>query len=487
MNLVLAPVLLPLATGLAAALLADRPAPQARLSLAGAALTLGASLLLLAEVWPDGTLALAAGDWPAPYGIAFSADGLGSLLAATAALLVLATLVYQQGGGETAAPAPGLPPLVHLLLAGVNGAFLTADLFNLYVWFELMLMAALGLLVAGGERRHIEAAFKYFALNMLGTLLLLSAVALIYGATGQLNLDALRQAATRPELAGTLSAYVSLLVLALLMKSAAFPMYAWLPATYHSLPAPLLALFGGLLTKVGVYALLRLLGDVFRDLPGLPMELLGLLALATMVSGVLGAAYHWDLRRILAFHIVSQIGYLLLGIALMTPSGTVATLFLSLHNILAKAALFLIAGLVWRLAGHHDLRRVGGLYPARPGLALLFLLAAFALVGVPPTSGFWGKFLLVGEAFAQERYAWGGLALAVGVLTLYSMLKIWLEAFWKPHPAGVDPARPVAGLGPAYVSIILLVGGTLILGVWPEPVIAGLQAASAGLGKGALP
>jgi multicomponent Na+:H+ antiporter subunit D len=189
------------------------------------------------------------------------------------------------------------------------------------------------------------------------------------------------------------------------------------------------------------------------------------------------------LRRILAFHIVSQIGYLLLGIALASPAGAAATLFFTLHNIAAKASLFLIAGLIWALAGHHDLRRIGGLYAARPGLALLFLIAALALVGLPPLSGFWGKYLLVRESFAQERWLWGGMALAVGLLTLYSMLKIGLEAFWKPHPAG-HAIVPVAGLGPAYGAVILLTALILLMGLLPEPFIHYAEAAAASLGRG---
>ena len=487
MNLILAPLLLPLFTALVCALLAGRQAWQTRISLAGAAANPLFGLLLLERAASGEVQHLVLGGWPAPFGIAFAADGLGVALAVVAALLGLVVLIHQAGAAEPAAPSPGLHPLVHLLLAGVGGAFMTADLFNLYVWFELMLMAALGLLVAGGERRHLEAAFKYFVLNVLGTLLLLAAVALIHGATGHLNFAALAEAARRPELAGVLPGYLGLLALALLLKSAAFPLYAWLPATYHSLPAPILALFGGLLTKVGVYALLRLFGQVFAGVAEAPVQILGWIALATMVSGVLGAAYHWDLRRILAFHIVSQIGYLLLGIALMSPAGAAATLYFTAHNILAKAGLFLIAGIVWRLAGHHDLRRVGGLYAARPGLALLFLLAAFSLVGVPPTSGFWGKFLLVRESFGQGQFLWGGVALAVGVLTLYSMAKIWLEAFWKPHPDGREMAAPVPGLAPAYAAVMILGAATLGMGLWPEPFIAFAQSATAGFGTGGRP
>jgi multicomponent Na+:H+ antiporter subunit D len=222
------------------------------------------------------------------------------------------------------------------------------------------------------------------------------------------------------------------------------------------------------------------MGEVFVDQPAVFYEALGWIAIVTMISGVLGAAYHWDLRRILAFHIVSQIGYLLLAVALATPASGSAGVFFMVHNILAKAALFLIAGIMWRAAGHYDLRRIGGLYPARPLLAVLFLIAGFSLVGIPPSSGFWGKFLLVQESFVQGRYAWGGLALAVGLLTLYSMVKIWLEGFWKPHPQGTAATATATTLQltPAYAVVLLLALLLLVTGLYPEPLIQYTDAAT---------
>lgn len=482
--LVLSPLLVPLVTALLAALLYHRPVVVRRaLSLAGALSFLLCAVLLVAEVERAGRLSVALGGWPLPYAIEFAADRLGAAMVLVSATLAVAVLLYQFGTADPAPETPILHPLLHGLLAAVGAACVTADLFNLYVWFELMLMAALGLLVHGGEPRQLDAAFKYLVLNLVGTLLFLMAVALIYGVTGQINFTALRLAAARPEIAAVLPVPVALLALALLLKAGAFPLFAWLPASYHTLPASVLALFGGLLTKVGVYALLRLMGDVFIAAPALPYEALGWIALLTMVTGVLGAAYHWDLRRILAFHIVSQIGYLLLGIALASPAGAAGTLFFTLHNILAKANLFLVAGLIWLLAGHYDLRRIGGLYTARPGLAVLFLIVAFSLVGVPPSSGFWAKFMLLRETFAQGRWLWGGIALAVSLLTLYSMVKIWLEAFWKPHPEGREIVR-VAGLNPAYLAVILLAALTLAIGLVPEPLVRYAEAAAASLGVG---
>lgn len=493
MILLLGPFLVPLVTALLTALLSQHAAMRARASVLGAAAQLIFAAMLLVEVMQDGRQSVSLGNWPLPYAIEFAADALSASLVTIAALLGFATMVFQLHWNDAGTEAPGLQPLLHGLLAATAAVFLAADLFNLYVWFELMLISVLGLLVLGGKRRHAEAAFKYFAVSMLGTLLMLGAVGMIYGATGHLNFSALRAAAAQPGLAGAMPAYVGLLVLAVLLKAGAFPLFAWLPASYHTLPAPVLALVGGLLTKVAAYVLLRLLGDVFVATPGVMLEALGWLALATMLSGVLGAAYHWDVRRILAFHIVSQIGYLLLGIALATPTAAAGTVFFLFHNILVKANLFLIAGLMWAATGHYDLRRMGGLYRARPLLAGLFLVSAFSLVGVPPTMGFWGKFMLIKEAFGQGRYLWGGTALAAGLLTLYSMSKIWMEGFWKPHPTQQPddaPAQLQLTSTPlpftAYATVVLLSLIMLLMGMYPDPFIRYVDAATAGFGTGAV-
>jgi multicomponent Na+:H+ antiporter subunit D len=212
--------------------------------------------------------------------------------------------------------------------------------------------------------------------------------------------------------------------------------------------------------------------------------LLGWIALLSMVTGVLGAAYHWDMRRILAFHTISQIGYILLAMALASRAGNAAAIFFALHHSIVKAGLFLAAGLIFSQAGHYDLRRIGGQYAARPGLAALFLLLALALVGIPPFSGFWGKYLIVHESFVQGEYLWAGVALAVGFLTLYSMVKIWLEAFWKPHPDRHWQPPATSHTAPAYAGLSLLVLVTLWAGLFPERLLRFVTAAAASLHRG---
>lgn len=479
--LVITPVLVPLATVVLTTLASRRPALQRAISLVGVLVFLACAIALVVTAAADEPARAAFGNWVAPFGIEFHLDRVGAALVLVTAMMGAASLLFLASDADSGAYHPLLLPLVHGVLAGVGGAFSTADLFNLYVWFEVMLICALGLFAIGGRLDQLDASFKYLVLNLVGTLLLLMAVGAVYGATGHLNFDALAQVAPglSPALATVL---LTALLLAFLIKAGAFPLYAWLPASYHSLPAPILALFAGLLTKVGVYAVLRTVGDVFAPAPHLVMEALGWIAIATMLFGVLGAAYHWDMRRILAFHIVSQIGYILLAIALASEAGNAATLFYTVHHIIVKANLFLIAAMIWRLTGSYDLRRIGGLYRHRPLLGILFLIPALSLVGIPPLSGFWAKLVVLQEALGQGRYVWTAVALAVSVLTLYSMMKIWMEAFWKRHPDESWRPPKDTRLGPAWAATVGLAAVTLTISLNPQPLLDYAQMAAQTLG-----
>lgn len=479
-------LLIPLGSALASGFVAQkwlRP-----LNLVGSFLLLVTAMFLLLEVVTHQSVLVSFGGWPSPMAIQFLADGFSALMVLSIALVFFCVLLFaKQGLTDSSEESLVFQRLSFVLLQGVIASAvavsLTQDLFNLYVWFELMLMGVLGLFVLNPRMQNKEAAIKYFSLNMLGTLLMLSAIGLIYGTTGHLNYEVLKTFALNETLSPQLEIYTGLLVLALLMKIGAFPLFLWLPATYHALPLPLLALIGGLLTKVTAFVLLRLSGLSLEF--GSFSSLLGWIAVFTMLSGVIGAAYHWDLRRILAFHIISQVGFLLLGIALLSHDAAVGTMLFLIHNVLVKTNLFLIVGVIWWLTQHYDLRQIGGLYPAQSLLAILFLINSMALVGVPPTSGFWGKFLLLKETFHQEFYLWAIAALITGLLTLYSMSKIWLEAFWKPavtHRHELSRAIPLH----LIVPIIGLTIMVLVIGFYPEPVIHLLQGAHSGFYRPAL-
>ncbi len=486
--LVVSPVLVPLLTAALTALLASRAALQRGVSLLGAGISLLCSASMVYLAAQGQPLQVTFGIWAQPYGIGFSVDRLSAIMLLIASLIGLVSLIFL--AGDTTAGNSGRfamqIPLMHGLLAGVGGTFATADIFNLYVWFEVMLISSLGLISGGAKLNQLEGALKYMSLNMLATMMLLTAVSLVYGLTGHLSFEGLRAAwpHVQPHVAAPV---LALLCLALLAKAGAFPVYAWLPPSYPVLPASVLALFAGLLTKTGTYAILRLLGDVFAAaLPAWLGDALGWLACLTMLAGVLGAAYHWDMRHILSLHIISQIGYILLAIALGTRQGFAAALVFTIHNILAKANLFLIAAMIARYTGSYDLRRIGGLYAARPALAVLFGISALALVGIPPFSGFWAKLLVLQATYAQSHMAWMGIALLVSVLTMYSMMKIWMEAFWKAHPqaaAGLPLAAvPAREMLPAWVATLILTAAILAISLYPQPLLAFANAAAQALG-----
>lgn len=471
-TLLAAPLLVPLSTALLCAASAGRPVLQRAVSTAGSGLLLATGCILLLIVIAQGPQSVVFGNWPAPFGIVFQVDRLAALLVFVSSLLGGCCLLYLNSGIDP--PTTGRydlqPALIHLLMAGVCAAFCTADLFNLYVWFELMLMATLGLFVHGKRTADFEAGLSYLMLNLLGTLLLLLGIANLYASTGQLAFASLAPSiAALPT--GQATLLLSMLALALLLKAGAVPLHAWLGASYPALPIAVLALIAGLLTKVGVYALLRLADPLFPTAAAALTGVLGTVALATMLVGVLGAAYHWDLRRILAFHIVSQIGYILLALALGGPAGQAIALFYTMHHILVKANLFLIAGLICLYCGSFDLRRCGGLLRSNPWLAVLFAVPALSLVGLPPFSGFWAKWLVLDTSLSQTRFLWAGGALLVSVLTLYSMLKVWLEAFCKPMPSLTNVRTTESNQRPAlaWMACILLTLSTLAISLHPEP------------------
>lgn len=464
--LLVGPIVLPLAAAVVGFTLRSSNTAQRAVSALASVSLAGLAAALLTVVWRDGIVVAQMGSWPAPYGITLVADHLSAAMVAVTAVIGLATVVFSFGEVRPGRISYALHPLLHALTAGVCGVFLAGDIFNLYVWFELMLIASFALLALGGRRSQLDGAVRYAALNLIATTLLLSGIGLLYGLTGTLNMADLHLRVQDVENQGLLTAVAMLFIFAFGLKAAVFPLFFWLPASYHTPKFAVSAIFSGLLTKVGVYSMLRVFTLVFAHDTGYTHEVLLWIAGASMLTGVLGAAARNELRRILSFHIISQVGYMVLGLALFTPLGILGAVFYIIHHILVKANLFFIAGAVDRLAGSTQLRLLGGLYGGAPLLAALFFIPAFSLAGFPPLSGFWAKLLLIQASLEAGEFVVAGLALAVGLLTIYSMTKIWLNAFWKARPAEAGPPLsppsvrerwlllgPVAGLATLTVAI----------------------------------
>ena len=471
--LLILPILIPFLTAILA-LLARKPRRIQRLiSIIGMAVTLSVAIGLLFSVLQNGIQAAQMGNWKAPFGITLVADLLSAIMVILAALMGLAITVYSLVTVDGRRESFGYYPLLNVLLMGVCGAFLTGDMFNLYVWFEVMLISSFVLLALGGERSQLEGAIKYVTLNLLSSAIFLAAVGMLYGVAGTLNMADLAQQLRSSTNTGLITTLAILFLVAFGIKAAVFPLYFWLPASYHTPPVAVSAIFAGLLTKVGVYAVIRVFTLLFVGDVSYTHTLLLIIAGLTMFFGVLGAVAQMDFRRLLSFHIVSQIGYMIMGLALFTPLALAGAVFYIIHHIIVKTNLFLISGVVQKLEGTFHLKQLGGLYRARPLLAILFLIPALSLAGLPPLSGFWAKFILVKAGLEVESYLIVATALFVGVLTLFSMTKIWAEVFWKEKP--VEAQGCVAPLeGSAWMSLILPIGVlavlTLTIGFMGEPI-----------------
>ncbi len=464
------PILIPFATA-ACAFLARSTRFSGAISVAGALAGLVAALALLVQVLDQGVIAAQVSGWAAPFGITLVADNLSVALVVITAILGLAIAVWSLAEIGARPARLGFHGLYQTLLGGVYGAFLTGDLFNLYVWFEVMLISSFGLLVIGGRRQAIDGAVKYVCLNLIATALFLCAAGLLYGATGTLNMADLRGAVAAHPDQGLMSVIACLFLFAFGMKAAMFPLFFWLPAAYHTPHYAVSAVFAGLLTKVGVYALIRVFTLIFTGDQGFTHQILLISACLTMLTGVIGAAAAGDFRKILSFHIISQIGYMALGLALMTPMALAGAVFYLIHHIIVKANLFLIAGISRRLTGASDLYAIGGLYRSAPILALLFLIPAFSLAGFPPLSGFWAKYLVVRAALEDHAWIAAGIALLVGLITIYSMTKIWAEAFWKPHPAPRPRQISPQARALMFAPVAVLAAMTVLIGFFPAPFV----------------
>ncbi len=428
------PVVLPLLSAAILMMLHARPRAQRVASLAAHGAFLGVAVLLFARVQGEGPIAAAVGGWHPPFGVSFLADALSATMVLLTAVVAFPVAVFALALADGRWERMGYHPLVQVMLAGVSGAFLTTDLFNLFVWFEVTLISSFVLLTLGNRPAQIQGGFKYVVLNLLSSVVFLCAAGLLYGVAGTLNLADLAQRRIPAEDLWLIGLVGVLFLGTFSIKSALFPLFFWLPAAYPTPAAPVAALFAGVLTKVGVYAILRTGSVYFADATAVWTPAVLALSVPTMLVGVFGAIVQTDWRRILAFHSVSQVGYMAAAAGIGGKAGMMAAVLFMVHHGLVKSALFVAAGAGWRLGGSYRLDRLGGFARSHGWYAALFLTLALSLAGFPPSSGFAAKLAAILAAL-QGGYGWvAGTMVLTGLFTLFSMVKIWNEAFWKPAP-----------------------------------------------------
>lgn len=476
------PVAIPLAGAGLAVAVSRRPTAQRVISVIALTLVTVVAVFMVGAA-DRGPLVVDVGSWAAPVGISLVVDRLSALMLLISAVVTLCVLLYALAQGlsnpEERAPVAIFHPTFLVLSAGVSIAFVSGDLFNLYVGFEVLLVASYVLLTLGGTGPRIRAGTIYVVVAILSSVLFLTGIALVYGATGTLSFAQL--AVRLPEIDPGVKLVLELILLmAFAIKAAIFPLSAWLPDAYPTAPAPVTAVFAGLLTKVGIYAIIRTQTLLFAD--GRLDRLLMWAALATMLVGVLGAIAQTDLKRMLSFTLISHIGYMVFGIALASRAGIGGAIFYVIHHITVQTSLFLVVGLVERHGGSTSLARLGGLAKAAPVLAVLYLIPALNLAGIPPLSGFLGKLGLLQAGVAAGTPLATLLvagAVTTSLLTLYVIVKAWSRAFWHPPTEALPSVPPSRGM---YGAAAALVAVGLSLTLLAAPLYAYVDRAAGDLG-----
>ncbi|WP_030015298.1 Na+/H+ antiporter subunit D [Curtobacterium sp. S6] len=416
------------------------PNAQRLLSIIAMIVILALEITLLISTWGTGPQAVTLGGWAAPFGIVMVVDQLSSLMLVVSTVVSFAVLIYATGqglaDGDGDAPISVFYPTFLVLLAGVSNAFLAGDLFNLYVGFEILLTASYVLLTMSGTAPRIRAGVTYTVVSVISSMLFLISIGMIYAALGTVNMADI--AAKAPDLpVGTQLQLHLMLLVAFGIKAAVFPLSLWLPDSYPTAPAPVTAVFAGLLTKVGVYAIIRTETLLFPG--GTVDNLLAFVAAATLIVGILGALTQSDIKRTLSFILISHIGYMIWGISLSTPEGLMAVVFYVAHHIVIQTSLFMVVGLIERRGGSANTDRLAGLAKIAPILGILYFIPAMNLGGIPPFSGFLGKVGLIDasvRAGTWQGYALAGVGVFVSLLTLLTLARIWNRVFWrKPEDA----------------------------------------------------
>ncbi|OZU89898.1 Na+/H+ antiporter subunit D [Virgibacillus indicus] len=476
-NLAVLPIIIPLISAIILVFFNSKVNISRGLAKLFSLINLSVALYINWYVLENGSIILETGDWAAPYGIILVVDSLAAILVLTTNLIAAACAFYAPNAGLERKEKFYFYPLFFFLISGVSGAFVTGDLFNLFVFFEVLLMASYGLIVLGGDKVQLRESLKYLLINVFSSMLFVTAIAFLYAVVGTVNMAHIAQRVQEVEQQGVLTAIGVLLFFVFATKAALFPLYYWLPKSYV-VPNPVIsALFGALLTKVGIYSILRVFSLIFVYKLELTHETFIWIAGLSMIFGVIGALSTNNIKLIIAYNIIPAIGFIILGIGVLNQESLGGSVYYLIHDMIIKAALFLIVGVIAYIAGTSDLRKMGGLINYYPFLGWLLFVAAFVLAGIPPFSGFIGKLLLLQGAFKEGEIAIVIIGLLTSLLILYSIMKIFIKGFWGDKDAMGDfKKKPVKGM---IAPIVFLLAFSVALGVGAEyfyPIVDSIAA-----------
>jgi multicomponent Na+:H+ antiporter subunit D len=433
-NFVVLPLVIPLLSGLLMALLRKNVRVQRWLSILSVLLTFTVSYHLLQTVKAEGIQILEIGGWTAPFGIVLVVDLISALLLMTTSVVSFACIIYAFKSIGAEREKFYFYSLIQFLLTGINGSFITGDLFNLYVCFEVMLLASYVLLSLGGGRVQLREGIKYIVINTLSSTFFLLGIAYLYAVVGTLNLAHLSVRVAEAGQTGLMTTIAVLFLIVFGIKAALF-LFFWLPGAYSAPPAAISAIFAALLTKVGIYTIFRLYTLVFYHQPHITHTLIAVMAGLTMLLGGIGAIGQWDIRKILGYNVIIGVGFVISGLAVFTSAAVAGAIYYVIHDMVTKALLFLLGGTMISIVGTGKLKEISGLIRNHPSLGWMFFITTLALAGVPPLSGFIGKVLIIKEGLSkgvfQAGFYWlAGIGLLSSLMILYSLMKIFINGFW---------------------------------------------------------
>ncbi|MBP2241009.1 multicomponent Na+:H+ antiporter subunit D [Cytobacillus eiseniae] len=428
-NLVILPIIIPLIAGLIMILIRKKILVQRIIGIFTIIVMGMVSISLMNQIKENGIQSLQAGGWEAPFGISIVADMFSAILLLTTSIVALFCFIYSFSTIGREREAHYFYPLFLFLITGVNGSFLTGDLFNLFVCFEVMLISSYVLISLGGTKLQLRESIKYILINVISSSLFLLAIAYLYAITGTLNLAHLSLRVAEVGQDGLLTT-VSLLFLIVFGMKAALFLFFWLPGSYSAPPTAVAAIFAALLTKVGIYAIFRLFTLVFYHEPQITHLLIGILGAITMLLGAIGAVAYWDIKKILTYNVIVGVGFIIIGLASFTSMGMMGSIYYLIHDIIIKALIFLLGGTIIHITGTSKLKDMSGLIRNHPYLGWMFFIAALSLSGIPPLSGLLGKIFITRGTFEAELYWLGAIGLMTSLMVLYSIMKIFMNGFW---------------------------------------------------------
>src|SRR5690625_3562422 len=460
-NLVVLPMIIPLLIGVILIFFPKHIGLQKFLTFASMIAILIISIILLVEIQNDGIITLDFGSWEAPFGISFVADSFATLLVITTSLISSIILLFAFQTISKEREQLYFYSFVNFLIAGVNGSFLTGDLFNLFVTFEVMLLASYALITLGGDKKQLQESFKYIAINVVSSSLFLIAIAYLYGLLGTLNMAHLSERIAETGQTPLLTV-VSLLFLIVFSIKSGLLLYQWLPGAYSTPPTAVAALFGALLTKVGIYALFRTFTLLFYHEQQITHTIIAVMAAITIIGGCIGAIAYTNVRQIVSYNVVIAVGFILVGLAIMNVTAMEGAIYYLIHDMIVKALLFLLAGTMIYVTKSERLDEISGLIRNYPLLGWMFFITVLSLTGIPPLSGFIGKVLLGIGTIETQSYVLLALSFLSSFIVLYSLLRVFMSCFWGETIISKEDEIPLPKSH--FIPSVILVALTIAVG-----------------------